>query len=60
MLVQYIQLYDCTELIISPLDDPVVYGPPVGEHHGGHLLHRHPVSGKDMTSHKRVHDHKKA
>ena len=29
LLVQYIQLYDCTELVVAPLDHPVVHGLPV-------------------------------
>ena len=57
LLVQYIQLYDCTKLVVCPLNDPVVYGLSVDEHDSGHLLHRHPVSGNVMARHTWVHDH---
>ena len=59
LLVSHIQLYDCTKLIVCPLDYPVVHGLSVYVHNGGHLLHRHPVAGKDMTMHKCMHGHRR-
>ena len=56
LLVQYIQLYDCTELVVAPLDHPVAHGLPVHEHNGGHLLDWHPVSIKCMARHNCMHD----